>query len=59
MMYKLSREEPMKMVFEMDDRQRKNLLGFLERVDLKGSEVPAFVEVVRILNGGEDNGSDH
>jgi hypothetical protein len=38
------------MKIEFDDETRKNLIAFLNRVDLIGSEVPAYVEIVEALN---------
>lgn len=35
---------------ELTIEQKKNLLAFLSRVELKGSEVPAFVEVLNAIN---------
>lgn len=35
----------------------KNTLAFLERVDLKGTEVPAYTECIRYLNQELINGS--
>lgn len=35
---------------ELTEQQKKNLLSFLSRVDLKGSEVPAFVEIINAIN---------
>ena len=49
------------MNIELTEQQLNNLQEFLKRVDLKGSEVPAFVEIVNALNNpdkSEDNVED-
>lgn len=38
------------MNIELTKEQRENLIVFLQRVDLKGSEVPAFMEIAAALN---------
>lgn len=35
---------------KLSERELNNLINFLMRVDLKGSEVQAFVEVMNSLN---------
>lgn len=35
---------------QLSDTAHKNLLLFLQRVDLKGSEVPAFAECFNAIN---------
>ena len=35
---------------EISEEQRRNLLGFLNRVDLKGAEVPAYVDLINTIN---------
>jgi hypothetical protein len=39
---------------ELTDDQLKNLMVFLNRVQLAGAEVPAYVELIRIINKVED-----
>ena len=34
------------MKYEISDQVKNNLLAFLNRVDLKGSEVPAYIEII-------------
>lgn len=34
----------------LNDKQLNNLQAFLQRVELKGNEVPAFVEIMQILS---------
>ena len=34
---------------QMSEKQLNNLIAFLNRVELKGSEVPAFVELINII----------
>ena len=45
------------MKLEISEAILNNLKTFLGRVDLKGTEVPAFVEVINVLNnvGKEEN----
>jgi len=38
------------MRIELTDEQKRNLLMMLQRVDLKGGEVPAYVDVMNALN---------
>ncbi len=38
------------MIIKMTDEQRKNLMVFLNRAELKGSEVGAFVELANAIN---------
>ena len=35
---------------ELTKEQIQNLLVFLSRVDLKGNEVPAYVEILNLFN---------
>lgn len=37
------------MLIELTEEQRDNVITLLERVDLKGSEAIAFVEIVQAL----------
>ena len=37
------------MLFEFDEKQLNNLVIFLNRVDLKGSQVPAYIEILNVL----------
>lgn len=37
------------MKYEITDQEKANLIVFLNRVDLKGSEVHAFVELLNAL----------
>jgi len=37
------------MKIEFTEEQIKNLQVFLNRVDLKGAEVPAFVDIINLL----------
>ena len=34
----------------LSEQQMNNLQSFLNRVDLKGSEVPAYVDIMQALN---------
>ena len=38
------------MKIELTEQQLNNLQIFLQRVDLKGNEVQAFVEIMQVLN---------
>ena len=38
------------MKYEISEQAKNNLLVFLQRTDLKGNEVPAYVEIINILN---------
>ena len=38
------------MKIEMNEKTCDNLLVFLNRTDLKGAEVPAFVEIINAIN---------
>ena len=38
------------MKYELSDQTKNNLLAFLQRTDLKGSEVASFVEIIQCLN---------
>lgn len=38
------------MIIEISKEQRDNLITLLERVDLKGSEAIAFIEIIQTLN---------
>lgn len=38
------------MKIELTEQQLNNLQVFLQRLDLKGNEVPAFVEIMNALN---------
>lgn len=46
------------MQIELTQEQLTNLGAFLNRVDLKGAEVPAFIDVINALNGGGINAQD-
>jgi len=37
------------MKYEISDQIKNNLLAFLNRVDLKGSEVPYFIEILNVF----------
>jgi len=37
------------MKYEISDQVKNNLLAFLNRVDLKGSEVPYYIEIINAL----------
>lgn len=39
------------MNIKLTEEQRNNLLTLLSRVEIKGSEAIAFVELIQILNG--------
>lgn len=39
-----------KMSIELTKEQRDNLIAFLNRVQLTGAEVPAYLEIVQALN---------
>lgn len=48
------------MKFEFDKQTLDNLVVFLNRVDLKGAEVPAFIQIMNTLQNpiqDEDNKS--
>lgn len=38
------------MNIKLTEQQLNNLQAFLQRVDLKGAEVPAYVEIMNTLN---------
>lgn len=38
------------MKYEISEQVKNNLLVFLQRTELKGNEVPAYVEIINILN---------
>lgn len=38
---------------ELSDEQLNNLSVFLQRTELKGKEVPAFVEIVNAINAAK------
>jgi len=38
------------MKYELSDQVKNNLLIFLQRIDLKGSEVGAYIEIINCLN---------
>ncbi len=38
------------MQITLNEQQMNNLQAFLNRVDLKGSEVAAFVEIMQLIN---------
>jgi len=38
------------MKYEINENTKRNLMGFLARVDLKGQEVPMFNQVLQVLN---------
>jgi hypothetical protein len=38
------------MKIELTEKERANLIVFLQRVNLTGAEVPAYVEIVSALN---------
>lgn len=38
------------MKFELSQEQVKNLITLLKRVNLTGEEVPAYVDIINILN---------
>ena len=40
----------MNLLIEISEEQRNNLILLLERVDLKGSEAIAFIELIQALN---------
>lgn len=44
------------MLYEMSDEQKKNILVFLERVDLKGKEVFAHIDVLKALQEPVEKG---
>lgn len=37
------------MLYEIGDEQKKNLFIFLERVELKGKEVFAYIDILKTL----------
>jgi len=41
-----------KVVIELTQQAAQNLLGFLNRVQLSGSEVPAYVELMQMIQAG-------
>ena len=46
------------MLYEISDEQKKNMLELFRRVDLKGSEAPAFVDVLNALNNPVEEKKD-
>ena len=38
------------MILKLTEVQLNNLKAFLERVDLKGNEVPAYVDIINAIN---------
>jgi len=38
------------MKYEINETQLKNLIEMLKRVQLTGAEVPAYVDIINILN---------
>lgn len=40
----------MEQAITLTAKQRENLVKFLQRVELKGFEVPEYVEIVAVLN---------
>jgi hypothetical protein len=38
------------MKIDLTDQQRQNLITFLQRVQLTGAEVPAYLEIANALN---------
>jgi|TARA_Y100000310_G_scaffold279075_2_gene297997 hypothetical protein len=43
------------MNYELNEKQLNNLFTFLSRVDLKGSEVTAFNELLEAFNTNKDS----
>jgi hypothetical protein len=41
-----------KVVIELTQQAKQNLLGFLNRVQLSGSEVPAYIELMQMIQQG-------
>jgi len=39
-----------KLTVELTEKQKQNLLIFLNRVQLSGAEVPAYIEIVQAVN---------
>ena len=39
-----------KTTIELTEKQKQNLLIFLNRVQLSGAEVPAFIEIMQAIN---------
>lgn len=46
------------MRFELTEQQLSNLKTFLQRVQLTGSEVGAFVEIINALSNNKDSGKE-
>lgn len=46
------------MILKLTEVQLNNLMLFLERVDLKGNEVPAYVDIVNIINNASPEEKD-
>lgn len=42
------------MKIELTEEQKSNLLVFLGRVELKGAEVPAFVDIYNAINESKE-----
>lgn len=42
------------MLIELSKEQKNNLMIFLNRVDLKGNEVIAFVEILQAVQNAEE-----
>jgi hypothetical protein len=43
---------------ELTDEQRNNLIAFLNRTQMKGEEVPAFLEIMQALKKEDKNVKD-
>jgi DUF971 family protein len=44
---------------EFSEAQVKNLIAFLARVDLKGAEVGAYVQIVNAINQAKERANEH
>ncbi len=42
-------------MIKINEVQAKNILTFLERAQLSGKEVPAFVDIINVLNDQLNN----
>jgi len=43
---------------ELNDEQMKNLMVFLNRTQLAGTEVPAYLEIVKAINEQDEKVED-
>jgi len=44
-----------KLTIELTEKQKHNLLIFLNRIQLSGAEVPAYVELIKSIHEGKSS----